>query len=159
MYKKEANKLCAIFGPEITEIHHIGSTSVKGLPAKPVIDIMPVVKDIERVDDFNTAMIDIGYEAKGENGLPGRRFFQKGGSERTHHIHFYGIDNPEIDRHLAFRNYLRTHPDALKKYGDLKKELSQRFPDNIDAYIRGKEQLISKIQKKAVYWCQGSKFD
>lgn len=159
MYEKEAKRLCDIFGREIIEIHHIGSTSVKGLPAKPVIDIMPVVKDIARVDDFNTAMIDIGYEAKGENGLPGRRFFQKGGSARTHHIHFYGIDNPEIDRHLAFRNYLRTHPDVLKKYGNLKEELSQRFPDNIDAYIRGKEQLISKMEKKAVYWCQGSKFD
>lgn len=159
MYEKEAKKLCAIFGPEITEIHHIGSTSVKGLSAKPVIDIMPVVKDIERVDDFNTAMIDVGYKAKGENGLPGRRFFQKGGSERTHHIHFYDIGNPEIDRHLAFRNYLRTHPDALRKYGSLKKELSQRFPDNIDAYIRGKEQLISKIEKKAMYWYQNSKSD
>lgn len=124
-----------------------------------MIDIMPVVKDIERVDDFNTAMIDVGYKAKGENGLPGRRFFQKGGSERTHHIHFYDIGNPEIDRHLAFRNYLRTHPDALRKYGSLKKELSQRFPDNIDAYIRGKEQLISKIEKKAMYWSQGSKID
>lgn len=80
---------------------------------------MPVVKDIERVIDFNTAMIDI-TEAKGENGLSGR-FFQKGGSERTHHLHFYEMDNPEIKRHLAFRNYLRKHPDAVKKYGRLKK--------------------------------------
>lgn len=80
MYEKEAKKLCNIFASEIIEIHHIGSTAVKGLTAKPIIDIMPVVKDIERVEDFNIAMIDIGYEAKGENGLPGRRFFQKGGS-------------------------------------------------------------------------------
>ncbi len=159
MYEKEAKKLRDIFGPEIIEIYHIGSTSVKGLSAKPVIDIMPVAKDIERVDDFNTAMIDIDYEAKGENGLPGRRFFQKGGSERTHHIHFYGIDNPEIDRHLAFRDYLRTHPDAVQKYGNLKKELSQRFPCNIEAYIKGKEQQISEIEKKAMYWCQGFKID
>ena len=117
MYKKEAKKLCEIFGTEIEKIYHIGSTSVDGLISKPVIDIMPVVKDIERVDEFNNAMINAGYEPKGENGLSDRRFFQKGGSKRTHHIHFYEIDNPAIDRHLAFRNYLRSHPDAVKKYG------------------------------------------
>lgn len=159
MYKKEAKKLCEIFGTEIEKIYHIGSTSVDGLISKPVIDIMPVVKDIERVDEFNNAMINAGYEPKGENGLSDRRFFQKGGSKRTHHIHFYEIDNPAIDRHLAFRNYLRSHPDAVKKYGRLKKELSQRFPDNIEAYIKGKEQLVSEIEKKAMYWCQNSKSD
>lgn len=155
MYEKEAVKLRKIFRSEITEIYHIGSTSVDGLIAKPVIDIMPVVRDVNRIDDYNTEMIDIGYEPKGENGLPGRRFFQKGGDERTHHIHFYEMGNTEIERHLAFRNYLRTHPDALKKYGSLKKELSQRFSRDIEAYISGKEQLVSEIEKKAMDWKQG----
>ncbi len=156
MYEEEANKLRRIFDSAIIEIHHIGSTSVDGLMAKPVIDIMPVVRNIDRIDDFNTAMIDIGYEPKGENGLPGRRYFQKGGDERTHHIHFYEIGNSEIERHLAFRNYLRSHPDAVKEYGNLKKELSQRFPNDIEAYISGKEQLVSEIEKRAMDWCQGS---
>lgn len=156
MYEEEAKKLRKIFGSEIIEIHHIGSTSVDGLMAKSVIDIMPVVRDVNQVDDFNIAMNDIGYESKGENGLPGRRFFQKGGDERTHHIHFYGVGDPEIERHLAFRNYLRTHPDAIKKYGSLKKELSQRFPNDIEAYISGKEELVSEIEKKAMDWYQDS---
>ncbi len=77
MYEEEAKKLREIFGPEIIEIYHIGSTSIDGLIAKPVIDIMPVVKDVDRVDDFNPTMIDIGYEPKGENGLPGRRFSKR----------------------------------------------------------------------------------
>lgn len=77
MYEKEAVKLRKIFRSEITEIYHIGSTSVDGLIAKPVIDIMPVVRDVNRIDDYNTEMIDIGYEPKGENGLPGRRFFKR----------------------------------------------------------------------------------
>jgi len=148
-------KLRKILGAEIYKIYHIGSTSVDGLIAKPVIDIMPVVRDVNRVDDFNTAMIDIGYEPKGENGLPGRRFFQKGGDSRTHHIHFYEIGNTEIERHLAFRNYLRTHPDAVKKYGSLKKELAQRFPNDIEAYISGKEHLVLKIEKQAMDWSKG----
>lgn len=156
MYEEEAEKLRKIFGSEIIEIYHIGSTSVEGLIAKPVIDIMPVVRDVNQIDDFNIAMIGIGYEPKGENGLPGRRFFQKGGDERTHHIHFYGIDDTEIERHLAFRNYLRTHPDAVKKYGSLKKELSQCFPNDIEAYIRGKEKLVSEIETKAMNWYQDS---
>ena len=148
MYEKEAVKLRKIFRSEIIEIYHIGSTSVDGLIAKPIIDIMPVVRDVNRIDDYNTKMIDIGYEPKGENGLPSRRFFQKGGDERTHHIHFYEMGNTEIERHLAFRNYLRTHPDVLKKYGSLKKELSQRFSRDIEAYISGKEQLVSEIEKR-----------
>ncbi len=155
MYEKEAVKLRKIFRSEIIEIYHIGSTSVDGLIAKPIIDIMPVVRDVNRIDDYNTKMIDIGYEPKGENGLPSRRFFQKGGDERTHHIHFYEMGNTEIERHLAFRNYLRTHPDVLKKYGSLKKELSQRYSRDIEAYISGKEQLVSEIEKKAMDWKQG----
>lgn len=156
LYEEETNKLRRIFGPEIIEIYHIGSTSVDGLIAKPVIDIMPVVRDINRIDDFNTAMIDVGYEPKGENGLPGRRYFQKGGDERTHHTHFYEIGDSEIERHLAFRNYLRSHPDVVKEYGNLKKELSQRFPNDIEAYISGKERLVSEIEKKAMAWRQSS---
>lgn len=152
MYEEEANKLRKIFESEIIEIYHIGSTSVDGLIAKPVIDIMPVVTDIDRVDSFNNAMIDIGYKPKGENGLPGRRYFQKGEDKRTHHIHFYEIGDYEIERHLAFRNYLRLHPDAVKKYGSLKKELSLRYPNDIEAYISGKEELVSKIEKKAIDW-------
>ena len=156
MYEKEANQLRKIFGTEIIKIHHIGSTSVDGLIAKPIIDIMPVVRNIVRIDSFNTAMIDIGYETKGENGLPGRRYFQKGGDERTHHIHFYARGNSEVERHLAFRNYLRSHPDAVKDYGNLKKELSQHFPDDIEAYINGKERFVSEIQIKAMAWYQSS---
>lgn len=154
MYEEEANKLRGIFGSEIIKIYHIGSTSVHGLKAKPIIDIMPVIKNIDRVDKFNIAMIDIGYEPKGENGIIGRRYFQKGGNDRTHHVHMYGLGNTEIERHLAFRDYLRSHPDAVKEYGNLKEELSQRFPNDIEAYIQGKEQLVLEIVKKAIAWYQ-----
>ena len=75
LFEKEANKLHELFGSEIINIHHIGSTSVKGLKAKPIIDLMPVVKNINRVDEFNTVMVTIGYEPKGENGIYGRRYF------------------------------------------------------------------------------------
>ncbi|MFJ7933817.1 GrpB family protein [Sporosarcina sp. NPDC096371] len=149
MFEEESRRLFEIFGSEIVELHHIGSTSVSGLQAKPIIDMMPVVKDIDRINDYNKAMIAIGYELKGENGIVGRRYFQKGGDHRTHHVHMYAQGDSEIKRHLAFREYLRAHPEVARKYGDVKVELSQRFPYDIESYIKGKEQLVSEIDRKA----------
>lgn len=157
MFEEEANKLLEIFGSEIIKIHHIGSTSVNGLMAKPIIDIMPIVRDINRIDEFNTAMVAIGYEPKGENGITRRRYFQKGGDNRTHHVHIYELGNPEIERHIAFRDYLRVHPYDAKKYGDLKDALSQRFPYNIESYIKGKEKLVLEIERKALEWYRSSR--
>ncbi len=149
-FEEESLKLYEIFGAEIIELHHIGSTSVSGLQAKPIIDMMPVVKDIHRIDGFNAAMIAIGYEPKGENGMAGRRYFQKGGDNRTHHVHMYALDHSEIKRHLAFRDYLRSHPDVAQKYGNLKEKFAQRFPYDIESYIKGKEQLALEINRKAL---------
>ncbi|MGG0668811.1 GrpB family protein [Sporosarcina koreensis] len=151
-FEKEAEVLGETFGVEIIEIHHIGSTSVHGLSAKPIIDIMPVVKDISQIDQYNASMSVIGYEAKGENGIPGRRYFQKGGDDRTHHVHIYENGSPEIDRHLAFRDFLRAHPEKAKAYGDLKEKLAQQFPYDIESYIKGKEQLASEIEREAIVW-------
>lgn len=158
LFEIEAKQLHSIFGREIIKIHHIGSTSVNGLKAKPIIDMMPVVKDIHKIDEYNSAMIAIGYEPKGENGICGRRYFKKGGDNRTHHVHIYEVGSPEIDRHLAFRDYLRANPDVSKAYGDLKKELSQRFPYDVASYIKGKEQLALEIERNAVAWYRYQEF-
>jgi len=152
LFEQEAAKLDELFGDELVEIHHIGSTAVPGLSAKPVIDIMPVVRDISRVDDYNDRMRQLRYEPKGENGLPGRRYFQKGGFHRTHHVHIYEKGNPEINRHLAFRDFLRSHPAERDMYGELKEQLAKQYPYSIDAYITGKEELVLEIEKKAMAW-------
>ncbi|MDN4606162.1 GrpB family protein [Sporosarcina highlanderae] len=151
-FEKEAANLQEIFGTEIIEIHHIGSTSVQGLSAKPIIDILPVVKDISQVDQYNGKMAGIGYVAKGENGILGRRYFQKGGDERSHHLHIYENGSSEIDRHLAFRDFLRAHPKQAKGYGSLKEKLAQQFPYDIESYIKGKDQLASQIEREAIVW-------
>ncbi|WP_306432778.1 GrpB family protein [Oceanobacillus oncorhynchi] len=69
-------------------------------------------------------------------------------------MHFYEIGDSEIERHLVFRNYLRSHLDAVKEYGKFLKKLSQRFPNDIEAYISGKERLVSMIEKKTMAWYQ-----
>src|SRR5690625_1792156 len=94
MFKEEADQFRNIFGSDMLAIHHIGSTSVPGLKAKPIIDIMPVVNDIDTVDHFNKEMEKIGYEPKGEFGIAGRRYFRKGKVERTHHVHFFEVGHP-----------------------------------------------------------------
>lgn len=153
MFEEESRGIWDIFGDELIDIHHIGSTSVSDLKAKPIIDIMPVVKHIEKVDSFNEQMIGIGYEPLGEFGIKGRRYFRKGGEYRTHQVHVFEEDNKkDIDRHLAVRDYLRTHPEAIKRYGSLKENLVKKFPNDIETYINGKDTFVKELEQKALQW-------
>ncbi|WP_413299602.1 GrpB family protein [Bacillus sp. 1P10SD] len=152
MFSEEAEKLKRIFRNEIVDIYHIGSTAVPGLKAKPIIDIMPVVNDINMIDTFIPNMQEIGYESKGENGISGRRYFQKGGDNRSHHIHIYQVGSDEIKRHLVFRDYLRNHPNEKKAYGELKEKLAQQFSYDIESYISGKDCHVKDIELKALEW-------
>ncbi|WP_239635461.1 GrpB family protein [Paenibacillus sp. H1-7] len=148
----------SIFGQELVDIHHIGSTSVPGLKAKPIIDIMPVVKDIKQVDSFNEQMRSLGYECMGEFGMSGRRYFRKGGDNRTHQVHVFQADNEEdITRHLAVRDYLRTHSDDTQRYGELKESLARQFPRDIEAYMDGKDTFVKELETKALNWYNVSK--
>jgi GrpB-like predicted nucleotidyltransferase (UPF0157 family) len=158
-FRAEAAKIAAIFGPDLVSIHHIGSTSVPGLSAKPIIDMMPVVRDIEGVDLFNPAMIRLGYQPRGEYGIPGRRYFVKGSdANRTHHIHIFALGNPEVNRHLDFRDYLIAHPAEAQQYAALKAELARQFPHDIEGYMAGKDDFIKETIQKAQQW-QAKKTD
>jgi GrpB-like predicted nucleotidyltransferase (UPF0157 family)/RimJ/RimL family protein N-acetyltransferase len=153
MFRREAAKISAVLAQELISIHHIGSTSIPGLSAKPIIDIMPVVRNIEKVEIFNSAMGQLGYEARGENGIPGRRYFRKGGdASRTHHVHTYEPTNPEVRRHLDFRDYLIAHPKEAQQYASLKTALAQQFPHDINGYMAGKDAFIREIIQKAHKW-------
>jgi GrpB-like predicted nucleotidyltransferase (UPF0157 family) len=149
-FEQAAMEIKGIFGDECIEIHHIGSTAVEGLSAKPVIDLLPVVRTIETVDAFSRKMAEAGYLGKSENGIPGRRFFQKGGDVRTHHVHVFQKGSKEIGRHLAFRDYLQAHSGEAKKYGALKEKLAIEYPLDIDGYIAGKAELVTWIEKRAM---------
>lgn len=153
LFRQEADKIEAILKQELIAIHHIGSTSVPGLKAKPIIDIMPVVKDIEKIDSYNKEMTSLGYEALGEFGIPGRRYFRKGGSHRTHHIHIFEEENStDIERHLAVRDYLRAHQDTADEYGELKAKLAQQFPNDSGAYSDGKDDFVKQLEETALEW-------
>ncbi|MBO0998803.1 GrpB family protein [Bacillus sp. SD075] len=152
LFHDECQKLQDIFGSEMIMLDHIGSTAIPDIYAKPVIDILAVVKDMEYVDGFNKEMEEIGYDARGENGISGRRFFRKGGDERTHHIHMFQKGHVEIARHLDFRDYLLAHRTEAQKYSRLKQRLAVEFPDDIKGYVNGKNDFIKKVDEKAKHW-------
>jgi GrpB-like predicted nucleotidyltransferase (UPF0157 family) len=154
MFEEEERKINNVFGNAIVAIYHIGSTSIPGMYAKPIIDILVEVKDIESVDNYNEQMSALGYRALGEHGISGRRFFRKGEVERTHHVHVFETGSEHITRHLAFKEYMIAHPKEAKAYSELKQRLAKQFPTDIEAYIEGKDPFIKEMEKKALQWYQ-----
>lgn len=152
-FLKEAAQLDDILGNDLLKVFHIGSTSVPGLKAKPIIDIMPVVHDIKEVDRFKPEFERIGYEVMGEFGIPGRRYMRKGGDNRTHQVHIFQYDNTfDILRHLTFRDYLSCHPEVCTAYGDLKSRLALQYPKDIDEYCIGKDSFVKQVEQDALQW-------
>ena len=124
-FEREAARIAEVLGENMVAIHHIGSTSVPGLCAKPM----------------------------GEFGIPGRRYFHKGGDERTHHVHVFAEENAEaIERHLAVSAYLRAHADEARAYGELKRALAARFPRDWDGYCDGKDEYVRALEARALKW-------
>lgn len=152
-FAREAERLRALLGDELVIAHHVGSTSVPGLAAKPIIDLLPLVRDIGRIDDLAPRLVEAGYRAWGEYGLPGRRYFTRDDGEvRTHNVHIYQSGNPDTDRHLAFCAYLRGHEEARREYEALKREVYARHPADIGAYNDGKDAWIKRIEPIALAW-------
>ena len=151
MYKEESEKIKNILNDIIIDIHHIGSTAIPGIKAKPVIDILVEVEDIEEVDQYNHKMKELGYEVMGEYGIPKRRFFRKGGNNRTHHIHIFQVGNEEIERHINFKEYLIAHPDKAREYSKLKEKLANKYTYDVENYINGKSDFIKEIDRKAKF--------
>jgi len=101
-------------GPIVDAIHHIGSTSVEGLAAKPIIDIILEAKSLELLDKSELIFKSLGHEAMGEFGIPGRRYYRKGGDNRTHQIHAFKTGDKNVHRHLVFRDYMKTHSEVRR---------------------------------------------
>ena len=153
MFEAEAALVREIIGDNLITIFHIGSTAVPGLKAKPVIDMLPVVRDVAALDGLTREFAAAGYEAMGEFGLTGRRYFRKGGANRTHRLPAYHYDaGHAIARHVAYRDYMRAHAEARAAYGELKASLASRFPDDIGAYCDGKDEFVKEYERCALIW-------
>ncbi|MBM7584431.1 GrpB-like predicted nucleotidyltransferase (UPF0157 family) [Bacillus pakistanensis] len=152
-YQNEKKKIRNLLKNVPITTHHIGSTSVEGLAAKPIIDILVELPTLESLNPFIDEFVEEGYVFKGENGIPKRRYFQfeKDGT-RLVHLHMYQKGNDEIHRHIAFRDYLREFPNEAKQYGEIKQQLAKQFPSDIAAYINGKHEFVKAMERKALEW-------
>jgi GrpB-like predicted nucleotidyltransferase (UPF0157 family) len=136
-------------GEHVLEVLHIGSTAIPGIAAKPVIDMMPLLRRHEDGFACVRAMAALGFEFRGDAGLGGRHYFIKG-QPRTHHVHMYQSDHPEVGRHIRFRDYLRQHPDQAFAYEALKRELAARFGSDTRAYSAAKSEFCARIEQLAL---------
>jgi GrpB-like predicted nucleotidyltransferase (UPF0157 family) len=151
-YQKEASSLREVLGEQLAGIYHIGSTSIPTVWAKPIIDILIEANSLEEVDKLNKKFKRLGYEPRGEFGIPNRRYFPKGGDERTHHVHIFPKGHKEVTRHLAFRDYLIVHPEEAQVYAELKKKLAVEYEYSPSDYSNGKNALIQELEEKAKRW-------
>ena len=149
-FEQIAGELSAALGDLVLSIEHVGSTSVPDLAAKPIIDIDVVIEDESKLEAVISALAKIGYQHEGNCGIPGREAFGYEGKSHLmeHHLYVCPKDSPELRRHLSFRDYLRTHPEAVKEYIRIKEEAARLFPHDIDGYINHKGTLIEKIYKE-----------
>lgn len=149
-FEEIAGELRVALGELALSIEHVGSTSVPGLAAKPIIDIDVVIEDNSKLQAVIGALAKIGYQYEGNLGIPGREAF--GYEEKTHlmehHLYVCPKDSSELRRHLSFRDYLRGHPEAVQEYSRIKEEAARLFPHDIDGYINHKGTLIEKIYRE-----------
>jgi GrpB-like predicted nucleotidyltransferase (UPF0157 family) len=158
-FEREATALAGIFGDSLVAVHHIGSTSVCGLAAKPIVDILVVLSETATIDRFNPGMEGLGYHIRGEcldaevPGTPGRFYFSKDtAGVRTHHVHACAATHPQVPDLLAFRDYLRSHPERAAEYGALKRALARRHRHDNIGYMRGKDAFIKGLLAEARAW-------
>lgn len=149
-FRREKELLLKTMREAVLEIRHIGSTSIVGMPSKPIVDILVGVKTLAAVEPFVQDLKLIGYEDRGNGDAPGRRYFVKGAEEkRTHHLNFCELNGIFWRSHVLFRDYLENHPDAAKQYVTIKRALAAKFPNDRPAYTAGKEEFVRSILKLA----------
>ncbi len=151
-FEHEAQRIRAVFVNKVVGLHHIGSTAINGIYAKPIIDILLVLEDLAMAEGGASAMRALGYEALGEFGIPGRRYFRKNDAYgvRTHHVHTFMRGSEAAKRHLAFRDYMNSHPSVAQEYSVLKQRLAKAFPHDMDAYMDGKDSFIKHHEALAL---------
>jgi GrpB-like predicted nucleotidyltransferase (UPF0157 family) len=153
-FEAEAKHVAGALGENVVAIHHIGSTAIPNIYAKPVIDLLVEVRNITEVDGQSSAMESLGYEVMGEYGISGRRYFRKDNPEgiRTHNIHAFEAGSAQVKRHLAFRDYMIAHPVEAQMYSELKRKLAGEHPQSFDGYMDGKDGFIKEMDQRAAQW-------
>lgn len=158
-FDKEASAIKDAFGITPIHVHHIGSTAIPDILAKPIIDLLGTVSNLAEADANASALERLGYETMGAYGIEGRRYFRKmdDNATRTHHLHIFEEGSQHVERHLAFRDYLTAHPNIAKEYSFLKERLTSGNSLSWDGYLDGKDPFIGSVEPLALAWFRKKK--
>jgi len=142
-------RIAPIGGPLVTVIEHVGSTAVPGLAAKPIIDIDILLRSSADLPGAIERLHSLGYLHQGDLGIPGREAFRAPADDFPHHLYVCLPEYPEFARHIAFRDYLRAHPEDRKAYARLKHDLEKKFRLDRGAYTEAKGEFVTSILGRA----------
>lgn len=151
LFEREADLLRSTLGDKALRIEHIGSTSIPGMVAKPIIDIMVAVKSLKEAEELIPVLESNGYEYRTPDTVLERMFFVKESSPmyRTHHLNLTQRDSGFWENQLTFRDYLRVHAEIASEYGDLKKRLAETYAHTHQLDPDGKTEFVSRVLKLA----------
>ena len=146
LFELERLRLQTALGDDVLAVEHIGSTSVPGLAAKPILDVGVAVERFEAAFALVPRLEELGYTFRGEQGIPRRHYFVRGSDQsRTHHLHLLEQSNPEWRDLLGFRDRLRAQPETLRAYEALKRGLAKRYLNDREAYTDGKYRFVRTV--------------
>jgi GrpB-like predicted nucleotidyltransferase (UPF0157 family) len=154
IFEAEVLRILKVTGDTVTEVEHVGSTSVPGLGAKPIIDIMAAVPQIDDAKAIVEPLGELGYRylPEYEELIPERRFFRRGIDSPTHHLHVVERTTDFWIDHLLFRDYLRAHPETAKEYEAIKRNLAASIGDDRAAFTVAKTSFIEPVVARAKAW-------
>lgn len=152
-WKDEFERIADSLGKDVIynsiKIEHVGSTSVEGLSAKPIIDLDIVIEN-DKFEIIKRLLKDKGYEHEGDLGIEGREAFTYSGKEElmTHHLYVCPKDSKELFKHITFRNFLKNNSALASEYSKVKEQAAVLYPDDINKYMEFKSEIIEKIYKR-----------
>ena len=150
---REALRLKTALSAVLVTVHHIGSTSIPGIVAKPIVDLIPEVTSLDALDAAKERMVALGYKWWGEYGMTGRRyctFADPTSGKRGLQLHCFATGSPHITRHVAFRDFMRRHPDKAHLYEVEKIRARNLHPQDSHAYSMAKSAWIVAMEAEAM---------
>ena len=147
-YLQEKARILEAIGQQILDIRHVGSTSVAGVPAKPILDILVAVESFEEAFVCVAPMEHLGYFHRGEYGIPRRHYFVKG-DPRTHHVHMVEKRSRDWRTTLKFRDFLESDAQAAREYREAKEQLASKYAKDRSGYQQEKDKIVERILDRA----------